>query len=73
MESKRDSSHDEQVERWANYVRTHPRSEWIKHLKPFIDSQIIMANRFYDRLSKTNGGMEKIRLLAEAKSKKVHG
>lgn len=45
----RDDSHMEQVERWAEYVKAHPK-EWKKELKPFIDSQIIIANRFYSRL-----------------------
>lgn len=51
----------EKVETWAKYVRDHPRSEWIKEIKPLIDSQIIMANRFYTNLSKTKEGREKIR------------
>lgn len=62
-----DKSHEEQVERWAEYVRTHPRSEWIKHIKPFIDSQIIMANRFYERLSQTPEGLSKIKLIRKEK------
>lgn len=45
----RDKSHMEQVERWARYVKAHPH-EWKRELKPFIDSQIVMANRFYSRL-----------------------
>ena len=45
----RDESHMDQVERWARYVREHPH-EWKKQLKPFIDSQIIIANRFYSKL-----------------------
>jgi len=61
--AQRDHTHAEQVERWANFVKTHPRSVWIKQVGPLVDSQIIMANRFYERLSKTEGGMEKIRKL----------
>ena len=61
--AERDRTHVEQVERWANFVKTHPRSVWIKQVGPLVDSQIIMANRFYDRLSKTEGGLEKIRKL----------
>ncbi len=61
----RDKSHMEQVDRWALYVKTHPRSDWIKQIKPFIDSQIIMANRFYKRLAKIPQGLEKIRRLKE--------
>ena len=61
--AKRDATHAEQVERWANFVKTHPRSVWIKQVGPLVDSQIIMANRFYDRLAKTENGIEKIRKL----------
>ncbi|MBN2250613.1 MAG: hypothetical protein JW724_00880 [Candidatus Altiarchaeota archaeon] len=59
----RDPSHMEHVERWARYVRDHPRSDWIKEVKPLVDSQIIMASRFYERLSRQPGGKEKIRKL----------
>jgi len=62
MSYKRDKSHDEQIERWADYVRENP-SEWKKHLKPFLDAQIIIARRFYKRLAETDGGREKINLL----------
>jgi hypothetical protein len=61
----RDRTHSEQVIRWAKYVKSHPRSVWIKEVKPLIDSQIIMANNFYERLAKTQGGIEKIRKLRE--------
>jgi hypothetical protein len=63
----RDRSHSEQVIRWAEYVKKHPRSVWIKEVKPLIDSQIIMANNFYERLAETEGGIEKIRKLRETK------
>lgn len=55
----------DEVEEWANYVKTHPRSVWKKQQKALIDSQIIIANRFYKRLEKTPGGKEKIRKLME--------
>ena len=55
----RDKSHSEHIEKWAEYVKAHP-TEWRKQLKPFIDSQIIMANRFYNNLPK-----EKALLLRE--------
>ena len=54
--------HEEQIERWANYVRENP-NEWKKHLKPFLDAQIIMAQRFYNNLAKTEEGRKKINLL----------
>ncbi|MBM3308792.1 MAG: hypothetical protein FJY77_00920 [Candidatus Altiarchaeales archaeon] len=59
----RDKTHMEQVERWALFVKTHPRSEWIKHVKPLVDSQITMAERFYRKLKKQKNGAEKIRKL----------
>lgn len=63
----RDKSHMEQVERWANFVKTNSREKWIKHLKPFIDSQIKKANRFFKELSKTKQGRKKIKLLKNIK------
>jgi len=58
----RDKSHMEQVERWANFIRANPE-KWKKQHKEFIDAQIIMSRRFYDRLSKTKDGKKKIILL----------
>lgn len=57
----RDKTHTDHVERWAKHVKETPREEWIKEIKPFIDSQVVMANRFYARLAKEAGGAEKIR------------
>jgi hypothetical protein len=45
----RDESHIEQVDRWAEYVKSNPR-EWKNQLRPFIDSQLLIANRFYSKL-----------------------
>ena len=67
----RDKTHMDQVIRWAEFVRDNPRSVWIKHTAPFIDAQIIMANRFYARLAKTKGGKEKIKKLREMRKRKV--
>ena len=58
----RDKSHEDQIERWAKFVKEHP-NEWKKHMKLFIDSQIIMARRFYKNLSETSKGREKIKKL----------
>lgn len=49
---------EDQVERWAKHIKSHP--EWKKQLRPFIDSQIIMANRFYSRLAETEEGRKKL-------------
>jgi len=51
----KDKTHAEFIERWAAYVRTHPRKDWYPQWKDFIDSQIIMANNFYKRLEKLKG------------------
>lgn len=59
----RDRTHIEHIERWAKFVKTHPRSIWIREVVPLIDAQIIMANTFYERLAKVEGGIEKIRKL----------
>jgi len=67
--SVRDKTHMEQIVRWAEFVKTHPRDVWIKHTGPLVDSQIIMANRFYEKLSSTDGGMEKIRKLRGLKNR----
>jgi hypothetical protein len=66
MAYKRDRSHDEQIKRWADFVRENP-DKWKKHLKPFLDAQIIMANRFYKKLAQTEGGAEKIKLMRKIK------
>jgi len=59
----RDRTHTEHIERWAKFVKTHPRSIWIREVGPLVDAQIIMANSFYKRLSKVEGGIEKIKKL----------
>ncbi|MEK6892731.1 MAG: hypothetical protein AABX07_00855 [Nanoarchaeota archaeon] len=59
--------HESQIERWAEYLRTH--SNWKKKLKPFIDAQFIMAKRFYNKLSKTEEGRKKIKMLIEENCK----
>jgi hypothetical protein len=60
-------SNEDQVFKWAQYVKKHPK-EWKKHLVPFLDSQIIIANNFYKRLCKTKGGREKINIIKRLKS-----
>ena len=54
----RDKSHQEQIERWARYVRDN--SNWKEKLKPFLDGQIIMARRAYKTLSETKDGKRRI-------------
>ena len=60
----RDKTHKEQIERWAKYVKKNP-GKWKLKIKPFLDSQIIMAKRFYKKLSETTEGREKIRAIKD--------
>lgn len=46
---RREKSHKEQIERWANFVRKNP-DKWKKDHTLFTDSQIIKANKFYSGL-----------------------
>ena len=59
----RDKSHNEQIKRWANYVKSN--SDWKKKLKPFLDSQIIISKRVYKKLAETPEGREKIKKLRD--------
>ena len=65
----RDKTHDEQIERWADYVRENP-DKWKSKFKPFLDAQIIMARRFYKKLAETPEGREKIKKLIEMRREK---
>lgn len=56
----RDKSHDEQVVRWAEFVKGHPINVWKPEVKKIVDSQVILANEFYKRLARTKDGKEKI-------------
>jgi len=58
----RDKTHDEQIVRWAEYVKNNPK-QWKAKVKPFIDNQIIIARRFYQKLGETAEGKEKIKLI----------
>jgi len=53
----RDKTHSEQVERWAEFCRDNPQ-KWKSELKPLIDSQIIIAERFYKNLESSKEGRE---------------
>jgi len=61
----KDKLHIEQVERWANYVKNNP--DWKKKLKPFLDAQIIISRRIHKKLSETEEGREKLRLIRNMK------
>lgn len=61
--SRRDPGHAEQIERWARFVRDNPIEVWKPQHSAFIDSQLGMANAFYQRLAKQPGGKEIIERL----------
>lgn len=60
----RDKTHIEQVVRWAEFCRENPEECKIK-TKDLIDSQIIIARRFFKRLSKTKEGRKILERLKE--------
>jgi len=55
---KRDCSHDEQIVRWANFIKDNPDKWKVQHTA-FINSQITGANEKYEKLKKMPNG-EKI-------------
>ncbi len=57
-----DKSRLEQIDRWAEYVRTS-RGAWKKEHTAFINAQFEKADAFYRRLAQTPGGKEKIRAI----------
>jgi hypothetical protein len=58
----RDKTHLEQIERWGKFVKENPNN-WKKEHSEFIDAQIKKSWEFYNKLEKTENGMEKIRQL----------
>ena len=50
---KRNESHDDQIVRWATFVRENPE-KWRKQHTAFLNSQIISANEKYSKLKKGN-------------------
>ena len=49
----------DQIERWAEFVKTHPDSWKAIHTK-FINAQFDKFNRFIKELAKTKDGQKKI-------------
>lgn len=46
------------LKHWADYIKSHSDKDWSSKQSDFIDSQIIMAQRFYKNLEKTEEGKE---------------
>jgi len=55
----RDKTHEDQIERWARYVKQN--SNWKKQSKPFIDAQIILARRNYSKILALPNGTDKLK------------
>jgi hypothetical protein len=55
-------SHDDQIERWAKFVRENP-TKWKKIHTEFIDAIFAKNREVMQRLKETPEGEEKIRLL----------
>ena len=67
----RDKSHMESVERWAEFVRTHPRSEWKPAVDALINATYEKADEFYVRLKETEKGREILKRLMEDRISRV--
>ena len=66
FENARDKTHEESLLRWAEFVRDNP-TKWKEQLKPFLDSQIISARKFREKLSETEEGRKTIKALIAMK------
>jgi len=64
----RDKTHKEQIEKWANYVKSNPKSKWKPQLDNLINSQILIAKKFYKKLEQTPEGKQKIAELKKLKT-----
>ncbi len=63
------AEHEEQIERWAEYVK-NSEGKWKAEHTAFIDSQIAMANRFFKKLAETEEGRVKIQELKLIRARK---
>ncbi len=64
------TSHQDQVEAWANFVKNNPDKWKAQHTK-FINAQIKMANEALKRIGKQKNGKEKLIELFYIKNKKL--
>ena len=66
----RDKTHAEFIERWADYIKSVPRSEWKPKLDSFINAQFEKSLEFYKRLEKTEKGKVILQRLKEERMSK---
>ena len=62
----KDKTHNEQIERWAEFVRDNPNKWKLEHTK-FINAQITIAQRFFKNLEKSAEGREILERIKESK------
>ena len=65
----RNKTHQEQIERWAEFVRNNPREKWKTVLSELINAQYEIASRFYKNLEKTEEGRKILERLKEERMK----
>ncbi len=54
----RDKTHNEQIERWAAFIKNKPQEEWRPKFNEFINAQFLLARKFYKNLEKSEKGRE---------------
>lgn len=64
------TSHRDQVEDWAHFVRNNP-DKWKAQHTRFINAQINMANEALQRIRKQKNGKEKLVELFSVKNKQL--
>lgn len=62
-----DKSQEEQVVRWAKFVRENPKTWKLEHTQ-FIDAQFIKSREFFERLSQVENGAEIINRLKKIRA-----
>ena len=64
-------SHNEQIERWAQFVKENP-GEWQRHHTKFINAIFQQHKEVMERILKEKGGKEKIRKMYRITNWKAH-
>lgn len=65
----RDNTHNESLERWAQFMKEHPL-EWKKIHTAFINAQFIKSKKFIQRLLSSPSGRDKLIALYKIKNLK---
>ncbi len=65
----RESSHDEALVKWAEFVKTSPREKWKPQVNLLINATYEKSAEFYKRLEKSEKGREILARLKEERLK----